>query len=124
MDTRNKIQKEADLYKDLPEDELKKVIKKYKFLSKSNSDIVNFLFSLTCFGIPYFIFLGVSKLSIIVFLIVHLLFFWEYLHKYKKFKLVSDEDKKEIDDIILILEDNLKGKSNKKPLEESRGFFI
>jgi hypothetical protein len=31
--------------------------------------------------------------------------------------LVSDEDKKEIDDIILILEDNLKGKSNKKPLE-------
>jgi hypothetical protein len=119
MDIRNKIQKEADLYKDLPEDELKKVIKKYKCLSKSNSDIVNFLFSLTCFGIPYFIFLGVSKLSIIVFLIVHLLFFWEYLHKYKKFKLVSDEDKKEIDDIILILEDDLKGKSNKKPFSDA-----
>jgi len=117
MDIRNKIQKEADLYKDLPEDELKKIIKKYKFLSKSNSDIVNFLFSLTCFGIPYFIFLGVSKMSIIIFLIIHLLFFWEYLHKYKKIKLVSDEDKKEIDDIILILEDDLKGKSNKKPLE-------
>ncbi len=59
MDIRNKNQKEADLYKDLPEDELKKVIKKYKFLSKSNSDIVNFLFSLTCFGVPYFIFLGI-----------------------------------------------------------------
>ena len=117
MDIRNKIQKEADLYKDLPEDELKKVIKKYKFLSKSNSDIVNFLFSLTCFGVPYFIFLGVSKISIIIFLIVHLLFFWEYLHKFKKFKLVSDDDKKEIDDIVSILEDNLKSRSNEKPLE-------
>jgi hypothetical protein len=117
MDIQNKIQKEADLYKDLPEDDLKKVIKKYKFLSKSNSDIVNFLFSLTCFGVPYFIFLGVSKMSIIIFLIVHLLFFWEYLHKYKKFKLVSDDDKKEIDDIVSILEDNLKSRSNKKPLE-------
>jgi len=117
MDIRNKIQKEADLYKDLPEDDLKKVIKKYKFLSKSNSDIVNFLFSLTCFGVPYFIFLGVSKMSIIIFLIVHLLFFWEYLQNYKKLKLFGDDDKKEIDDIVSILEDNLKSRSNKKPLE-------
>lgn len=117
MDIRNKIQKEADLYKDLPEDELKKVIKKYKFLSKSNSDIVNFLFSLTCFGVPYFIFCGFSSVSIVIFLLAHLLFFWEFLHKYKKFKLVSDDDKKEIDDIILILEDHLKEMENKKPLE-------
>lgn len=113
MDIRNKIQKEADLYKDLPENELKKVIRQYKSLSKSNSDIVNFLFSLLCFGIPFFIFFGFSSSTIVIFFLVHLLFFWEYLHKYKKMKLVSDDDKKEIDDIISILEDHLRNKSNK-----------
>ena len=117
MDLRNKIQKEADLYKDLPINELKKVIRKYKSLSRSNSDIVNFLFTLLSFGIPYFIFCGFSSTSIFVFLLVHFLFFWEYLFKYKKFKLVSDEEKNEIDQIVLILEDHLKELENKKPLE-------
>ena len=117
MDLRNKIQKEADLYKDLPTKELKKVIKKYKSLSRSNSDIVNFLFSLLSFGIPYFIFFGFSFTTILIFSVIHFLFFWEFLHKYKKFKLVSDEQKEEIDQIILILEDHLQEKENKKPLE-------
>ena len=48
---------------------------------------------------------------------IYFLFFWEYLFKYKKFKLVSDEQKEEIDQIILILEDYLQEKENKKPLE-------
>jgi hypothetical protein len=117
MDLRNKIQKEADLYKDLSVNELKKVIRKYKSLSRSNSDIVNFFFTLLCFGIPYFIFIGFSISSIFVFLLVHFLFFWEYLHKYKKFKLVSDEEKEEIDQIISILEDHLEELENKKPLD-------
>jgi len=117
MDLRNKTQKEADLYKDLPVNELKKVIRKYKSLSRSNSDIVNFLFTILCFGIPYFIFIGFSISSIFVFLLVHFLFFWEYLHKYKKFKLVSDEEKEEIDQIISILEDHLEELENKKPLD-------
>jgi len=117
MDIRSKLQKEADLYKNLPKDKLKKVIKKYKLLSKYNSDIVNFLFTIFCFGLPYFIFLGVSKISIVIFLILHFLFFWEYLHKYKKCKLVSDNEKKEIDEIVSILEDNLKNRTNEKPLD-------
>jgi len=117
MDLRNKIQKEADLYKDLSVNELKKVIRKYKSLSRSNSDIVNFLFTILCFGIPYFIFIGFSISSIFVFLLIHFLFFWEYLYKYKKFKLVSDNEKEEIDQIISILEDHLEELKNKKPLE-------
>lgn len=117
MDSRNKIQKEADLYKDLTVSELKKVIRKYKNLSKSNSDIVNFIFTALCFGIPFFIFCGFSISSIFVFLLVHFLFFWEYLHKYKKFKLVSDDEKNEIDQIVSILEDHLKQLETKKPLE-------
>jgi hypothetical protein len=117
MDLRNKIQKEADLYKDLSVNELKKVIRKYKSLSRSNSDIVNFLFTILCFGIPYFIFIGFSISSIFVFLLIHFLFFWEYLYKYKKFKLVSDNEKEEIDQIISILEDHLEELENKKPLE-------
>ena len=32
-------------------------------------------------------------------MLVHFLFFWEYLHKYKKFKLVSDEEKEEIEEL-------------------------
>lgn len=117
MDLRNKIQKEADLYKDLSVNELKKVIRKYKSLSRSNSDIVNFLFTILCFGIPYFIFIGFSISSIFVFLLIHFLFFWEYLYRYKKFKLVSDNEKEEIDQIISILEDHLEELENKKPLE-------
>jgi hypothetical protein len=117
MDLKNKIQKEADLYKDLSAPELKKVIKKYKMLSKSNSDLVNFVVSFLSFGIPYFIFLRFSIGSVVVFLLVHLLFFWEYLYKVKKLKLVSDKEKEEIDQIVLILEDHLQMKENKKPLE-------
>jgi hypothetical protein len=40
-----KTQKEALRYKDLPTEKLKKVIRGYKSLSFSNSDIFNFLFT-------------------------------------------------------------------------------
>jgi hypothetical protein len=43
------------------------------------------------------------------------LFFWVYLHKYKKLKLVSDEDREEIDQIIEILEGYLKERQTKNP---------
>jgi hypothetical protein len=36
------------------------------------------------------------------------------LFEYKKWKIVSDEDREEMEEIILILEESLK---NKKPLE-------
>jgi|LauGreDrversion4_2_1035121.scaffolds.fasta_scaffold1628571_1 hypothetical protein len=117
MDQRSKIQKEADLYKDLSEKELGRVVRKYKCLSRSNSDIVNFIFTIICFGVPYFIIFDFSEESFIIFLLVHFLFFWEFIHKYHKFKLVSDEDKTEIDQVISILEDRLEEIKNKKPLE-------
>jgi hypothetical protein len=49
--------------------------------------------------------------------VIHYLVFWEFLHKYKKFKLVSDNDKEEIDEVIQILESHLETLENKKPLE-------
>jgi hypothetical protein len=115
MDQRSKIQKEADLYKDLSDKELVRVIRKYKCLSKSNSDIVNFIFTIICFGVPYFIIFGFSQQSFVLFLLVHFLFFWEFVHKYHKFKLVSDKDKTEIDQVISILEDRLDQVKNKNP---------
>jgi hypothetical protein len=44
--------------------------------------------------------------------LIHFVFYWEFLFKYKKFKLVSDEEKREIDAIVEILEEYLK--ENKK----------
>ena len=46
MKDMDKIQKEAALYKDLPTKKLKKVIRSYKSLAFSNSDIFNFLYTL------------------------------------------------------------------------------
>lgn len=113
----SKIREEADLYKDLPTKKLKKVIRKYKFLSYSNSEIVNFIFTLTTFAIPFLLVFGVSTNSVFFLLLIHYLFYWEFLFKYKKFKLVSDREKYEIDSIIEILEDYLKERKNKKPLD-------
>jgi hypothetical protein len=45
-------------------------------------------------------------------LLIHFSFFWVFLFKYKNFKLVSDEDRYEIDEIVKILEEYLK--ENKK----------
>lgn len=113
----SKIREEADLYKDLPTKKLKKVIRKYKFLSHSNSEIVNFIFTLTTFAIPFLLVFGISTNSVFFLLLIHYLFYWEFLFKYKKFKLVSDREKYEIDSIIEILEDHLKERENKKPLD-------
>lgn len=112
-----KIRKEAELYKDLPIDELKKVIKSYKSLSKSNSDIYNFLFTFIIMMVSASFFMKLTFGSLFGLILFHYLFFWEYLHNYKKLKLVSDDDKEEIDEIILILEEYLKNKENKKPLD-------
>ena len=58
--------KEAELYKELPTKELKKVLRKYKFLSRSNSDLYNFIFTLMCVFIPYFIFFNVTIFGLTV----------------------------------------------------------
>lgn len=107
---------EAEKYKDLPTKELKRVIKSYKSLSKSNSDLFNFIFTFSIMMISASIFLDLSLTTLSILILVHYLFFWEYLHRYKKIKLVSDEEREEIDEIVRILEDHLKTRENKKPL--------
>jgi hypothetical protein len=97
------VEKEAEKYKNLPTKKLKQVIRQYKSLSRSNYDMYNFLFSFILMIIFGVLFLKIT--------------FLEYLHKYKKFKLVSDEDKEEIDEIIKILESYLSERETKNPSE-------
>lgn len=113
----SKAKLEADQYKHLSADELKKVIKGYKSLSKSNSDIYNFLFTFTIMLVSTLLFLKVTVGILLSMTVIHYLVFWEFLHKYKKFKLVSDNDKEEVDEVIQILESHLETLENKKPLE-------
>lgn len=107
----SKIRKEAEFYKDLSEKKLKKVIRKYKFLSMSNTDIFNFMFFLITFGVPFLCVFGITITTIFFMILIHFVFYWEFLFKYKKFKLVSDDDRYEIDEIVKILEEYLKEKT-------------
>lgn len=110
-------QEEAEYYKNSTTKELKRVIRSYKSLSRSNSDLYNFLFTFSIMMFTSFLFMKIT-LGVLFFLVVfHFLFFWEFLHKYKKFKLVSDEDKEEIDEVIKILEGYLKERETKNPSE-------
>jgi hypothetical protein len=108
MTYNNKIQKEAEQYKDLSTKELKKVIKGYKSLSRSNSDIYNFLFTFSIMMVMTFLLFKVNVGILLLMTLIHYIFFWEYLHKYKKNKLVSDKDREEIDGVIKILEGYIK----------------
>jgi hypothetical protein len=107
---------EAEKYKDLPTKKLKRVIRVYKSLSRSNSDIYNFMFTFVIMMISAFIFIKMTSLTLLLLVLIHYLFFWEFLHRYKKIKLVSDEEREEVDQIIEILEEHLKSRENKKPL--------
>ena len=107
-----KIRKEAESYKDLPDKKLKKVIRQYKFLSMSNTEIFNFVFFLVTFAVPFLCVFGITVNTLFFMFLIHFVFYWEFLFKYKKFKLVSDEEKREIDAIVEILEGYLK--ENKK----------
>jgi hypothetical protein len=106
-----KIKKEASLYKDLEPKELKKIIKGYKQLMFKNSDLYNFIFTLSFILIPYLLFFSISLISFCLIILFHYLFFWEYLHKYKKSKIVSDVDNEEISEIVKILEGYLDDKT-------------
>lgn len=112
-----KAQKEAEQYKNLSVDEIKKVIRKYKSLSKWNSDLYNFLFTMGFMLIGLVLFLDITITNLSLLLVIHYVFFWEYLHKYKKSKIVSDQDREEMDEVVRILEDHLKGMETKKPLD-------
>ena len=51
---------EADLYKDLPKEKLKKIIREYKFLSFANSEFSYFTLTLLTFGGTFLFFFGFS----------------------------------------------------------------
>lgn len=111
-----KIRKEAEKYKELNTHELKKIIKGYKSLSNSASPKFYFIFTFICVIVPYVVFCKITILTFLMILLFHYSFMWKYLFEYKKFGLVSEEDKEEIDEVIDILESYLKDKENKKPL--------
>lgn len=113
----SKVIEEAKKYKDLPTKKLKKTIRQYKSLSRSNSDMYNFVFSFVIMILTAPFFMEITYLNLCLLILVHYLFFWEFLHKYKKSKLVSDENKKEIDEVIEILEGYLKDRETKNPSE-------
>ena len=115
MKDMEKIQKVAALYKVLPTKKLKKVIRSYKSLAFSNSDIFNFLYTLVIMVGTAVLISGFNLGLLLVVGLVHYLFFWVYLHKYKKSKIVNDKDKEEIDEIIKILESHLKEQETKNP---------
>lgn len=110
-----KIIKEAEKYKNLSERKLKRVILNYKLLSKSNSKNFNFMITLLSLLIPYLIFIDINFTSMSFLLLIHYLFFHKFLFEKRKRKLVSDEEKEEIDQIIVILESYLKDKQRKTP---------
>lgn len=110
----SKVEEEVNLYKDLPTKKLKKVIRQYKFLSIANSDLFNFVFTYLCIFIPYLCFFEISTFGVFIVTLFHLIVYWEYLHKYKKSKLVSDEDKIEIDQIISSLKKHLETREKQK----------
>jgi hypothetical protein len=110
-----KIEKEANLYKDLPAKKLKKVIRDYKFLVMANSKNFNFIFTLFCMFVPYLVFFVLSPLTLVLLILTHYLLFDLYLYDKKACKLVSDKDRYEMEEIITILESSLKDIETKNP---------
>jgi len=110
-----KVQKEANLYKDLPTKKLKKVIREYKFLVRANSRNFNFLFTLVTMLIPYLLVFPITPLTFILLIIVHYYLFDVYLFEQKNWKLVSDKEKNEMEQIVVILESFLKDRKTKNP---------
>jgi hypothetical protein len=106
----SKFKEEVDLYKDLPKEKLKKIIRQYKFLSFTNSELYYFLYTILTFGGTFLFFFGVSYNSLLIMFLLHYIFFWEILYKTTNFRFLDKKEKEEIDQIIEILKDHLKEK--------------
>ena len=107
-----KSKEEANEYKNCSLIKLKSVRMIYRFLSYMSLDNVNFFFTFFVLGFFVFLFNEVNILTSSLFFIFHYFFFWKYLILNKKFKLVNDKDKKEIEEVIFFLDEFIK---NKKP---------
>jgi len=105
---KEKIVKEAENYKNYSKKDLKKVIATYKFFKLLNDDTLNFVFSFVLVLLPQVLFFGVSLGSFIFSVIFHFFVVWQIAVKTYKLKLVKNEEKKDIEDILTILNDYLK----------------
>lgn len=110
----DKIKKEAELYKNVSVSKLKRVILNYKFLSFANSKNFNFIITLLFLLIPYFIICKINLFTLTLIIMSHFFIFWKYLYEKKNWKMVSDKEKEEIDQIIEILETYINEKTPKK----------
>jgi len=105
-----KLKEEADLYKNLPKEKLQKIIRQYKFLSFTNSELYYFLLTILTFGGTFLFFFGISLNSLFIMFLLHYIFYWEILYKMTNFKSSDKKEKKEIDQIVEILQEHLKDK--------------
>lgn len=110
-----KIEKEANLYKDLPTKKLKKVIRDYKFLVMANSKNFNFIVTLVWVFLPYFIFFNITLFSMLMIIGLHYFLFDLYLFEKKGWKLISDKDKNDMDQVLEILESYMEDRKTKNP---------
>lgn len=101
---------EANLYKDLPKEKLKKIIRQYKFLSFSNSELYYFLFTMLTFGGTFFFFFGISINSFFLMFLFHYIICWEILYRSTSRQSTDKKEKEEVDQVIKILEKYVKEK--------------
>ena len=104
----NKIIKEAEEYKGYSKKRLKKVIATYKFFKLLNDDTLNFVFSFVMVLVPQILFFGINLGTVTFSIIFHFFVVWQIAVKKYKLKLVKDEEKEDIEDILTILNDYLK----------------
>lgn len=105
---KEKIVKEAENYKNYSKKDLKKVIATYKFFKLLNDDTLNFVFSFVMVLIPQILFFGINLGTVTFSIIFHFFVVWQIAVKTYKLKLVKDEEKEDIKDILSILNDYLK----------------
>jgi len=111
----SKIKKEAELYKNSSSNKLNRVILNYKFLSFANSKNFNFIITLLFLLIPYFIICKINLFTLTLIILSHFFIFWKYLYEKRNWKMVSDEEKEEIEQIIEILETYKNDRNKKTP---------
>lgn len=101
---------ESDLYKDLPKEKLKKIIRQYKFLSFTNSELFYVLYTILTFGGTFLFFFGISINSIFFMFLFHYIICWEIIYRSTSRQSSDKKEKEEIDQIIEILKEHLKDK--------------
>jgi len=109
------IKKEAEQYKNKSSFKIKLALINYKLLSYSNGKNFNFFSTLIFMFIPYLIFFNINLISFLLLISLHYFYFHKFLYVKKNKKMVSDEEKEEIDEIIPILESYLKDRKTKNP---------